>query len=389
MRAHLLTSTAVFFVLATGAATAKSSFLTENIHSPSLNLSVGHTMGGGLKIDGAFAKEEDFSLKSEKALSLSGGISLGKSIRLEVEASGQKNALGDFNSLIKSGEVDAKAVMGKLSYHAKPIGPVTPYVGVSIGQAKLKTSLIHANGLTAVSKELTTPLTGASLGGRLKLNERLDLDIGYRFVSGANLKTQGLKADGSTKSFDINYRHHAVMVGLTYRFGAKKVAPKPVYGPQIAQAEKPSFKQTDVTTKPLSQNSNKPVEAPEAIVTPIEAESSIIAPSSKNYLVHFGFDEKSLNKRSKSTIAEVAQLAIRQNAKAVVIDGHTDLAGSTAYNFTLSKRRAVAVEQSLIAQGVSPSLIVVVPRGESRPLISTVDGKPNEKNRRAEIELRF
>jgi OOP family OmpA-OmpF porin len=62
--------------------------------------------------------------------------------------------------------------------------------------------------------------------------------------------------------------------------------------------------------------------------------------------------------------------------------GHTDSAGSTEYNQTLSVRRAQATVDYLSARGVTASRVRVVGTGESSPVApnSTPDGRA--KNRR-------
>jgi OOP family OmpA-OmpF porin len=64
--------------------------------------------------------------------------------------------------------------------------------------------------------------------------------------------------------------------------------------------------------------------------------------------------------------------------------GHTDTSGSNAYNDKLSVRRAEAVRDALVANGVQSGAISLEGRGESDPLVSTADGVPEERNRRVQ-----
>jgi outer membrane protein OmpA-like peptidoglycan-associated protein len=61
--------------------------------------------------------------------------------------------------------------------------------------------------------------------------------------------------------------------------------------------------------------------------------------------------------------------------------------GSEQYNLALSLRRAEAVKAAMIKQGVPASLIVVVGKGESQPLVPTADGVREPQNRRVEIVI--
>jgi outer membrane protein OmpA-like peptidoglycan-associated protein len=51
----------------------------------------------------------------------------------------------------------------------------------------------------------------------------------------------------------------------------------------------------------------------------------------------------------------------------------------------LSLRRANAVKDSLVREGVPASAITVIGRGESNPLVPTGDGVREPQNRRVEI----
>ena len=65
--------------------------------------------------------------------------------------------------------------------------------------------------------------------------------------------------------------------------------------------------------------------------------------------------------------------------------GHTDTSGPESYNMALSLRRANAVKDALVRDGVPAQAIVVIGKGESQPLTPTGDGVREPQNRRVEI----
>jgi outer membrane protein OmpA-like peptidoglycan-associated protein len=65
------------------------------------------------------------------------------------------------------------------------------------------------------------------------------------------------------------------------------------------------------------------------------------------------------------------------------IAGHTDASGSAAYNRQLSERRANAVMQYLVKNGVDPLRLVAVGFGEEMLLLPDYPEHPD--NRRVEI----
>jgi OmpA-OmpF porin, OOP family len=55
----------------------------------------------------------------------------------------------------------------------------------------------------------------------------------------------------------------------------------------------------------------------------------------------------------------------------------------------LSRRRALAIVQELVAKGINPEIIMTIFLGESNPLIITAQNTPEPKNRRVELVLKY
>lgn len=72
----------------------------------------------------------------------------------------------------------------------------------------------------------------------------------------------------------------------------------------------------------------------------------------------------------------------------VHIVGHTDSQGSDAVNNPLSRERAEAVRDYLVAQGVAAPRIEVEGKGEHQPIADNATAEGRAKNRRVEIFLR-
>jgi len=111
------------------------------------------------------------------------------------------------------------------------------------------------------------------------------------------------------------------------------------------------------------------------------------AMSKKSFIVFFDFDKSNITAEAQKTINDAAATAKSGNAAQVTLTGHTDRSGSEQYNLALSLRRAEAVKAAMIKQGVPASLIVVVGKGESQPLVPTADGVREPQNRRVEIVI--
>lgn len=67
--------------------------------------------------------------------------------------------------------------------------------------------------------------------------------------------------------------------------------------------------------------------------------------------------------------------------------GHTDRAGSDAYNDRLSLMRGQAVTGLMVAAGIPAAIIATSGKGESQPRVATLDGERTPANRRVEVRV--
>jgi OOP family OmpA-OmpF porin len=105
--------------------------------------------------------------------------------------------------------------------------------------------------------------------------------------------------------------------------------------------------------------------------------------------LHIKFENNSYNVdlESQQRVAEFANfLKERLNYSAQII-GHTNSIGSDKSNLRLSKNRANAVKELLIAYGIDASRISTVGKGESEPMMSNDTQEGLEANRRIEATL--
>ncbi len=97
--------------------------------------------------------------------------------------------------------------------------------------------------------------------------------------------------------------------------------------------------------------------------------------------INFGFNEATLDAEARRVLTQQANW-IRQFPEIQFrVYGHTDLVGGDAYNRRLGLRRAQAVVNFFVAQGISRSRLEAVSSlGESQPLVQTQDRE--RRNRR-------
>ena len=104
--------------------------------------------------------------------------------------------------------------------------------------------------------------------------------------------------------------------------------------------------------------------------------------------LYFLSDEWALDKTSLSWLATLVEFIKRDDQlESVFIDGYTDNSHSARYNRVLSKRRAEAVQDFFLNQGVSADLILLRFHGERFPIASNENPQGREQNRRVTIRL--
>jgi outer membrane protein OmpA-like peptidoglycan-associated protein len=104
------------------------------------------------------------------------------------------------------------------------------------------------------------------------------------------------------------------------------------------------------------------------------------------YGIYFDFAKATLKPESEPVLKEIAQ-ALKDNPDwKLTVEGHTDNIGGDAYNLDLSKRRALAVKEALVAQyGIAPDRLANDGFGASRPVESNDTLQGRARNRRVEL----
>lgn len=101
--------------------------------------------------------------------------------------------------------------------------------------------------------------------------------------------------------------------------------------------------------------------------------------------VNFAFDSAQVDEPSKLVLQVAAEQLNKRPDVRVRVEGHTDSVGPEDYNQGLSERRANAVRQILVDNGVSPGRLTSIGFGESNPIASNDTAEGRALNRRVEL----
>ncbi|MBF0285707.1 MAG: peptidoglycan-associated lipoprotein Pal [Magnetococcales bacterium] len=105
--------------------------------------------------------------------------------------------------------------------------------------------------------------------------------------------------------------------------------------------------------------------------------------ANENQRVYFDYDSSIVRDDARPKLMSLARMV--NKGQGVVIEGHCDERGTREYNLALGQKRADAVKDFLVSQGVSAGQIQTISFGKERPLAVGHEDGSWAQNRRAEV----
>ena len=118
-----------------------------------------------------------------------------------------------------------------------------------------------------------------------------------------------------------------------------------------------------------------------ASTTNVYSESSLTSSST----VYFSYDNYNIDSIGSDKIKNLAAI-VKKNGFNVRVEGHCYERGTREYNLALGERRANAIAELFIINGVSKANIMTVSYGEEKPSARGSNESSWSKNRRALIK---
>jgi outer membrane protein OmpA-like peptidoglycan-associated protein len=110
-------------------------------------------------------------------------------------------------------------------------------------------------------------------------------------------------------------------------------------------------------------------------------------PERESFRVFFGFNKAHLAEDAMPVVDKAIAAARRMGAAQIEIVGTTDTVGTNSYNLALSRKRAEAVRDYMIAHGVAANEITMRGVGKTDLLVQTGDDVRERENRRVDIVI--
>lgn len=194
------------------------------------------------------------------------------------------------------------------------------------------------------------------LGFQSRLHDRVDL----------RLQLEGrLDNDRDTFARDRGFKDLIVSAGLNVRLGAARTPPRPEPEPAPVRRE--------------PERAPPPPPPPEP-----EPEPEVLFEF--NGMVTFELDSARLRPSAVAELNEAAaKLNLHPEITRVEVAGHTCDLGDASYNQGLSERRAQAVRDYLVDNGVDADRLAVRGYGEDNPKVANTSNANRQQNRRVEL----
>ena len=123
-------------------------------------------------------------------------------------------------------------------------------------------------------------------------------------------------------------------------------------------------------------------EQPVASVPPAIPAPPLAEPPAEILDVYFDFDRYTIRADARSALKRNANLLKSQPNQTLVIEGHCDERGTSAYNLVLGERRAQAAKRYLQDLGLALSQIQITSYGKERPFCTEHSEACWQSNRR-------
>lgn len=329
------------------------------------------------------------------------------------------------------GHVNLDSTLVNVLYDFAPDSKVNPFLGLGVGNVRVKTTYRGAFVPTPTAQATGDPYDITTTykinkktfntawqfvaGVSWALSDRLDLDLTYRYLDAGKMHYD-ITAD-STYSVDVttddgcnynngggdterNARRPAAVRAARVTTTTVPVAETDIIGASSSRLHdhslsiglRWSFAAPPPPAPPVEAAAPPPPPTPTVPPPPQVVESygpQENGPNQQSFTVYFAFDRSNLTDTAMQVINSAATFARSRPSPSVLVTGHTDTAGSNAYNVALSMKRAQAVADGLVADGVDAGSIKTGWTGEKDLAVPTPNGTPNPENRRTTIDVSF
>ena len=214
--------------------------------------------------------------------------------------------------------------------------------------------------------------------------------VGVQYFTGdhgiASLEGRSVSVETSTRRLE-----YQALLGLGMRWGGPAPAPAPAVAPVVPPPPVvvPRAVVAPPPPPPVVEAPVLPPPPPPALEPPKAPEPPPAKIVLDEALLHFANNQAVLPPEAVEAIRKVASsLKAYTGAYDLILTGHTSSLGSKAHNKDLSLRRAQAVAEVLVAEGITEARVKAVGMGPDQPISENKTKEGQAKNRRVEIDVK-
>lgn len=307
--------------------------------------------------------DNDRDADDDRFIGLAVGKRFTETLSLELAAT---RAIHDLSG---TQELDLRAYSLDVLHNFLPRSRVSPYV--SLGAGALRTAPSGQDSHTHIMGQ-------AGLGLMIHVAEKDDGSL--RFGLRPEVKARmAFPQDNDPQDKFLDY---AAGLGFLFTFGSARPAPEPVAqpAPPPAAPPPPPPPPRDTDGDGVIDDRDRCPDTPPGVA--VDTDGCTRRGSATLQGVTFEFNSAVLTSASRPVLDVVAADLKRYPRLKIELQGHTDSVGNDAYNLRLSEKRAQAVREYLVSQGVGEQQLTARGFGESVPVAENTTEDGRAQNRR-------
>ena len=228
------------------------------------------------------------------------------------------------------------------------------------------------------------------LGADFKLSKDWSMFAEFGYYSTLTDELDGIKGSGTSGLFTDDFETYMTgKIGFNFYFEQGPLSRKCALPSGISELVIPEPEKVDYDKIEELIKQNLPRVITREVVVEKEPEKPT-APVMQSWVlkgVNFRSGSANLTNDSYSILHDAVDILKRNSTMKIEIQGHTDSSGDAGFNQRLSEMRAASVRDFLVANGISPSRLVIKGYGETQPIASNYTYAGRAANRRIEFKV--
>jgi len=139
--------------------------------------------------------------------------------------------------------------------------------------------------------------------------------------------------------------------------------------------------------EPVVAQKKKPAPAPAPKPAPAPAPAPKIVPFSLSSSAAFELSGSNLSEEGQAEVKRFADKLEGHDVRKITVEGYTDNTGPVSFNQVLSEKRANAVKDEMIKNGIDANIITAIGHGVNDPIADNSTREGRAANRRVKVTV--